>query len=464
MRFAARWLFAVAVCLALGARAYALPIDFSDKDGTRYSINTEVDPLTSVSYASGAITDATYVKPVTVTSYFIGFTPWFGFTTVYTVVYQVNIPLTDAFAGFNGFLITAIDGEGLDDPLVYNPNQPLTGSDCKQGNNDRQLHFPTQTYAEHDLQVARSVFVPNNDNFVRWLNRITNTGSTPVQVTATLRGLLGSGSDTRITATSNGDSSLGTGDQWFTSAEAVPKGSRSTQPRIGFVVQGDTPISPATSVGINSNGATAFSFSPTIQPGETAIVMTFVTVQGSSKQAKSKVENLVTLPSKAIACLTETELTQIVNFGPLAAPETKKATVTLKFDKDGKDTIHWKGDITVGAGVSLEGLPVSVDVGGVTQQFTLNKKGKANAGDGNTFHLKAKLKKGVTKAAPVKFVFELKGDFQETLATYGLVDQTVQDVAVSIPVELTAGPLTFAADQAFSYGAKQGKKGTAKGS
>lgn len=457
----ALWLVG-ALCL-VATPAHALPIELSGSDGTRYSINTEVDPLTSVSYASGAVTDATYVKPVTVTSYFIGFTPWFGFTTVYTVVYQVNIPLTDAFAGFNGFLITAIDGEALSVPRVYNPDQPLTSTDCKQGNKDRQLHFPTQTYDDLGLQVARSVFVPNNDNFVRWLNRITNIGSTPVQVTATLRGLLGSGSDTRLTATSSGDSSLGITDQWFTSAESVPKGTRSTQPRIGFVVQGEGPISGATSAGINSNGATAFSFSPTIQPGETAIVMTFVSVQGSSKQAKNKVENLVTLPSKAIACLTEAELTQIVNFAPLAAPETKKATVILKFAKSDKDTIQWKGDINVGAGISLEGLPVSVDVGGVTQQFTLNKKGKANNGNGNTFHLKAKLKNGVTKAAPVKFVFKLKGSFQEALATYGLVDTTVQDAPVSIPVELQAGALTFAADQAFTYDAKQGKKGTAKG-
>jgi len=453
---AASWLVA--------ATAHALPIDLTDKDGTRYSINTEVDPLSEVSYASGAVTDATYTKPVTVTSYFIGFTPWFGYTTVYSVQYTVNIPLTNAFAGFNGFLITAIDGETLAEPLVYNPNEPLTASDCQQGNKDRQLHFPAQAYPDVGLEVARSVFVPNNDNFVRWLNRITNTGSTPVQVTATLRGLLGSGADTRLTATSNGDSSLGVADQWFTSAQAVPKGTRSTQPRIGFVVQGENPISGATSAGINSNGQTAFSYSPTIQPGQTAIVMTFVTVQGSSKQAKSKVENLVTLPSKAIACLTETELTQIVNYAPLAAPQTTKATIVLKFAKTGADTIEWKGNITVGAGVSLQGLPVTVDVGGVTHAFVLNKKGKAKDGDGNSFHLKAKLKNGVTKASPVKFSFQLKGDFQEALAPYGLVDEAVQDVAVSIPVELTAGALTFAADKGFTYTAKQGKKGTAKGS
>jgi hypothetical protein len=76
--------------------------------------------------------------------------------------------------------------------------------------------------------------------------------------------------------------------------------------------------------------------------------------------------------------------------------------------------------------------------------------------------LNAELKNGVTKAATVKFNFNLKGDFQSALAAYGLTDTTVQDVPVSIPVTLTAGPGHFGTDQPFTYDAKQGKSGTAK--
>ena len=53
----------------------------------------------------------------------------------------------------------------------------------------------------------------------------------------------------------------------------------------------------------------------------------------------------------------------------------KNATITLKFNKTGQDTIQWKGKITIAAGISLNGLPVTVDVGGVTQSFVLNKSG-----------------------------------------------------------------------------------------
>jgi hypothetical protein len=69
---------AAIMALLVASRSHALPVELKDQNGTKYQINTDVDPLLRNSEASGAITNATYVKPVTVTSYFIGLTP-FGF-------------------------------------------------------------------------------------------------------------------------------------------------------------------------------------------------------------------------------------------------------------------------------------------------------------------------------------------------------------------------------------------------
>ena len=91
---------AIAAALAVASLASALPIELKDSNGTRYNVNTDVDPLVTLSNASGALTNATYDKPVTVTSYYIGVTPWFGFLTTYTVQRQVDVPLTPAFNGF----------------------------------------------------------------------------------------------------------------------------------------------------------------------------------------------------------------------------------------------------------------------------------------------------------------------------------------------------------------------------
>ena len=81
---------AVLVTLAVAGSAAALPIELNDANGSRYQINTDVIPLDTVSFASGAITDATYVKPVTVT-----------FTAV--AIYAVDQPFTyNAKAGKSG--------------------------------------------------------------------------------------------------------------------------------------------------------------------------------------------------------------------------------------------------------------------------------------------------------------------------------------------------------------------------
>ena len=453
---------AFAGVLAIGSPAGALPVELRDSNGTRYRINTDVDPLQTNSLASGAVTNATFEKPVTVTSYFIGLTPFGFFFTTYSVQFQVDVPLRNAFAGFNGLVISGANGAALPQPLVYNPGTPLAAEDCVQNNANRQLTFQTQTFGAVGLAVTRKVFVPNNAEFVRWLNIVTNTGTQPTQVGITLQGMLGSGSNTKVTATSTGDSTITSGDLWWTTAQSVPQGQRSSQPRIGFAVQGPGAIAPPRSVGINSTGQAIATYTPTIAPGASAIVMTFTTVQGNNKQAKNTMENVVGLPSKAITCVSELELSQVVNFAHITPPQLKNATIKLNFKKTGADTVQWKGKLTIGAGISLAGLPVTVDVGGAAASFVLNKKGKANNGGGNKFALNANLKNGVTKADTVNFNFHLKGDFQAALAAFDLDDAAVQDAAVTVPVSFTAGPGHFAADQPFTYNAKAGKSGTAK--
>ena len=142
--------------LAVASYAYALPVELKDSNGTKYNVNTQVVPLSSLSNASGALTNATFVKAVTVTNYYIGFTPWLGFLTTYTTQHQVNVPLTPAFDGFNGLLITAVNGQKLAVPLVFNPGQALAGQDCPDSNGkNKQLDFATQTFSAQNLALTR---------------------------------------------------------------------------------------------------------------------------------------------------------------------------------------------------------------------------------------------------------------------------------------------------------------------
>jgi len=456
-----------AATMAVASTASALPVTLRDTNNTKYNINTQVFAPT-LSNASGALTNATFVQPVTVTSYYIGFTPWFFFLTTYTVQRQVNVPLTPAFNGFNGLLVAAVNNQRLPVPLVYNPGQ-VAAEDCPDSNGkNKQLTFQTQAFAEQNLTIARKVYVPSNDEWVRWLNIVTNTGPAPTQVTVVLLGLMASADETKIVSTSDGDSGLTTADLWFTTAQQVPQGRTSLQPRIGNVVQAAGATVPVSNIGISTTssppGKAAFSYTPTIAPGDSVILMTFVTVQGKSKQAKKVCQDIVALPLKAseVKCMSEQELSQVVNFPHITPPVLKNATVKLKFKNPGQDTVEWKGKITIGAGIPLSGLPVGVNFGGFTQNFVLNKKGLGKNGGGNKFNLQAELKKGVTKAGTYNFSFNLKGDLQTPLAAFGLTNANASNASVSIPLTMTAGPGLYATDQPFTYKATAGKSGTAK--
>src|SRR5947207_8317876 len=205
----------LAAVLAVASLASALPVELKDSNGTKYQVNTQVVPLSALSNASGALTNATILKSVTVTYYYIGFTPWFGFLTTYTTQHQVNVPLTPAFGdhdvnpptgGFNSFLITAVSGQKLPAPFVFNPGQALAGQDCPDSNGrNKQLDFANQTFSEQNLTLTRKVYVPSNQEWARWLNSVTNRAEAFPPVTNAPLGPLGSGNAHRADTTSGRD-------------------------------------------------------------------------------------------------------------------------------------------------------------------------------------------------------------------------------------------------------------------
>jgi hypothetical protein len=464
---------ALVAMLALASRGNATPVELKDQNGTKYQINTEVPASVDNSNASGALTDATYVKGVTVTDYFIGFTPFGFFLTTYTTMHKVDVPLRPAFAGFNGFTITGINGTALPAALVYNPGQALAGQDCLENNVNQELEFQAQTFQSAGLTLSRKVYVASGSDFVRWLNVVTNNDSTARTIGITLQGVLGSGANTKIGTTSNDDAALTTGDLWFTSGQSLPQNAPQTQPTVAFIVEGSGATAPAVAENINVAGGLTtppgqaiVTYTPTIPAGGSVIIMTMASVQGNFKQAKNAATNLVVLPSSTLKCMSEVELSQVVNFQHITPPTTKNATITLKFNKTGEDTVQWKGKVTIAAGINLQGLPVTVDVGGVTQNFLLAKNGSANDGGGNKFNLKAQLKDGVTKQGTVNFSFNLKGSFQTQLAQFGLTNADASNVPVTVPLSFTVGPTGayFGTNQSFTYKATAGKTGTAKSS
>jgi hypothetical protein len=131
----------------------------------------------------------------------------------------------------------------------------------------------------------------------------------------------------------------------------------------------------------------------------------------------------------------------------------------LHFDyrKPGKDKFTVRGSVP-----ALEGEPtgvvVTADIGGATQTFTLDRKGRARV-DNDTFALVGKVRNG-------RIGFELqlkKGDFADDLANEGL-DGTAdaKKEPRTVIMRVRVGTKLHQTAVLVSYTAKAGKTGIAK--
>lgn len=143
-------------------------------------------------------------------------------------------------------------------------------------------------------------------------------------------------------------------------------------------------------------------------------------------------------------------------------PGVSKLGIKLNLAKPSLDSIGLKGTLAVPAGFSAAGATLEVSIGGVVKTFTLDAKGKATVGTDKA-QLTVKAKKGVVAAQDAKLSVKLtKGSFASSLVDEGLVNATVTDVAVTMPVEIKLNDTMYASAQPQRYKAKTGKSGSAK--
>ena len=275
----------------------------TDGSNFEYFINTDITFNTSSS-ASGAASEASYTGPVNADTSGGG---------------TVSSTLNDAFDGyeticvsFDGDIGPCVSGGGGPGEVggtvtMYNQNGPATLS-CS----GREVMLPTQ--AMGSLNVSRRVFVPTNDAFARWLNVFTNTGAVPVTFNMITGNNLGSDANTTIVTTSDGDATVETTDTWATTFQNW-SGSTSSDPRLGHVFQG--PGAAVSMAGVsfaNGDDNPFWYYTITLQPGQTGIIMNFVTGQPTRAAAAAKAAELVGLPDTTATCMSTAEQAQVLNF------------------------------------------------------------------------------------------------------------------------------------------------------
>ena len=179
-------------------------VQLIDAAGLKYFINTNITFSTSSS-ASGAASEASYTHSIAAST--SG-----GGTTMSS--------LSDMFDGYNAMCVSLTNATGPCQTgnanyTMYNQNGPASVdatvpaiATCT----NRQYVYPAKTIG--GLSVSRKVFVPTNDQFIRWMNSFTNTTGSPITFTMITSNNLGSDANTIITGSSSGDNVAQTTDLW----------------------------------------------------------------------------------------------------------------------------------------------------------------------------------------------------------------------------------------------------------
>jgi hypothetical protein len=285
-----------------GARSVAAAkatgsISLTDASGLQWFFNDNITFSTSSS-ASGAVSEASYTGPVQATTLGGGL---------------VASTLSDAFDGYQAMCISLTGAPGpcatgSASYVMYENNGSATVDATCGG---RQYIFNTQTSG--GIQMQRKIYVPATDSFARWINTFTNTTGAPITFNMITSNNLGSDSNTVVVTSSNGTATVSTADFWVTTFQNY-SGTTSSDPRLGHVLRG-LGTAPLTAVSfVNGDDNPFWSYTLTLGPGQTQIIMNFATGQPSKAAAAAKAAQLLTLPSVATACLSGTELLQIVNF------------------------------------------------------------------------------------------------------------------------------------------------------
>jgi hypothetical protein len=280
-----------------------------DSQGLKYFINTDIT-FSTTSNASGAMSSASYTHAVAASTSA-------GGTTMST--------LNDAFDGYNSMCLslnhsvaTACQTDNANF-VIYNQNGPVT-TECPGpvSHVNRQVVFPAQTAGS--IQMSRKVFVPDNDQFGRWLNFFTNTGGTPQTVTMVTANNLGSDTNTVIVNDSSGNTTPTVADTWVTTFQNFT-GKTTSDPRLGHVLQQTgAPVQLAGIFFQNGNDRPFWGYTFTLAPGETKIIANFVTGQPTKAAANAKAAQLVSLPPNALQCLSTAEKAEIANFNAAPTP------------------------------------------------------------------------------------------------------------------------------------------------
>ena len=150
-----------------------------------------------------------------------------------------------------------------------------------------------------------------------------------------------------------------------------------------------------------------------------------------------------------------------------STPRPVSVRLTVNFVPGKLEQASVKASFALPTGFSLTNRTATLTVGGAAVDFPLSDKGLGVNGSSRV-KISVKINKSKTGGPPQTIgtlTATLKGNWETWWTTCGLINETVTNKAVTVPVRLvfdTPDPTAFSIDQSLVYKAKAGKSGQAK--
>lgn len=164
------------------------------------------------------------------------------------------------------------------------------------------------------FDVTRKVYVPADDGWARYLETITNTSGTAQTFTLTISSNSGNDGNFNIVGTSSGDTTFSTADTWIANDDIAGAGDPAV-----LHLFGDGTLAPTSAT--TSSDTITYSYTFTLNPGETVSFLHFVSQQGDLASLQTVIPGLEALSPEALAGLTAQELALIANFTGATDPQ-----------------------------------------------------------------------------------------------------------------------------------------------
>ncbi len=274
----------------------------------------------------------------------------------------------DAFDGLNRLQVGGVD-------YAPTPNATL---------DDKGQTVVTGTQSLAGLNVHREVTVPStgNEDFARTVEVLENRTGSPITTTVRIVGNLGSDAATTVFATSSGDTTIDTSDQWIGTDDADGKGS----PAIIHYIHGPQGLQPTSVIRTGDN--IEWTYNITVPAGQTLRLAEY-TILATNRSDAIAAANAVVLPSgfggQAAAFLAPDELASLANFqfipltitgvGPVTPDprQTPVSTVDVVFSKPIDLATFTYADLALtinGRLVTLDGTVTTSFLSGTTYRIS----------------------------------------------------------------------------------------------